>query len=288
MIGVINDIEGQGGPLNEALAEEAMWLQGLQKNGKNCEMYGKNAHLSAAADKGYWYGMYQCLKIDIPNLQRLIRGTGAANGRPDKIALFPRHATSVLVAIGRTIGDASHITQFQFHRDRVAGNPGGQWAWSNNARPNDDKYKVQIINPPSGDSSEAFLKVSLTASIDNAELPAHLYNGRQLALPSIEIVSDTLSTSAIGHPYDLEIFGKALDEAYRTIQDVWNIKKIHLVVIAPATACVRVGQKMQARTQGDITLYERDPLIDGKPFVPTLTLTPTKIRLSSGEEIGLN
>jgi hypothetical protein len=165
----------------------------------------------------------------------------AANDyRPKILAIFPLHGMSVLILSGRIIGDASSIALFQFHRQKVFGK-GKQWAWPEVAEPQDNKFKVITHKDNLDGESEALLLVNITAKIPESELPEYLFNNGY-TLPTIEITLDECSFNAISHPKDLEHL-EAIDIAYKKIQDEWRLQKVHLIMVAPTTACVRLGQK---------------------------------------------
>lgn len=284
---VVQDIEGQPANYNDSAGERAMWGSKLRKGGRDSYFFMRNGSLSSSNDHGYWYGMFKAMQQDIPSLVRRLKGNDTATGKPKHIALFPLHSTSVLIATGRIVGEASTITQFQFHRDQVGLNSGGQWSWPKAIEPTKDKYKLTIDRDMDGNHSEALILVYLTALIPNQDLPTSFFAEGKLKFPTIKISIDEPSRAVIGHPNDLELFGRVVDAAYSKIQDEWHIKTVHLIVIAPATACVRVGQKMQARNQADFILYERNQANATKAFQPTITITSTQIKHDSGEGIDI-
>lgn len=195
---------------------------------------------------------------------------------------------SVLILSGRIIGDASSIALFQFHRQKVFGK-GKQWAWPEVAVPQNNKFKVITHKDNLDGESEALLLVNITAKIPESELPEHLFNNGYI-LPTIEITVDECSFNAINHPKDLEHLGEAIDIAYKKIQDEWRLQKVHLIMVAPTTACVRLGQKMQARHHADFILYERKPGAGNKgPFEPTIQIGAEKVSLvATGQEINIS
>ena len=70
------------------------------------------------------------------------------------------------------------------------------------------------------------------------------------------------------------------------------MRTVHLVLIAPVTACFRVGQKMQARHHADFILYERRPSaspgVRGE-FAKTIAISPTEVTLlSTGESTSIS
>jgi len=85
----------------------------------------------------------------------------------------------------------------------------------------------------------------------------------------------------------VRLFGAAVGEALRILSDVWRAQRIHVVVIAPVSACFRLGQKLQARNQPVIRLYERAPNVNGnvgapRPFLPTIDILSDTVRLPDG------
>jgi hypothetical protein len=292
MLVIGGNIEGQNFAFDERQAEEAMLLRGFRHAGAQPEWFGRHGgHLGNVNSDHYWSSFFQLLKsTDIPRLRALLAGTSHDNLINRSLAIFPVHSTSVLVLTGRLIGESRSVHIFQFHRDQVAGKPGGPWAWPCEP-PHPEKYRVQIHKQAEGGEHEAILLVHLTAQIPNHELPSELRDGKEWRLPTVEVTSDQRTHRIIGDPEDLELFGRALDEAVRVLQDEWRIRTLHLFVIAPVSACVRVGQKMQARFHANFILYERvrgNPALTPAPFAPTIRICPSEVTLvSTGESISL-
>ncbi len=251
-----------------------MWLQGLRRDNTRPEFFANHGgHLSDPHSKAYWPSLLSLLSGEIHRFQSVLNGTAydSPNGMP--IALFPApHATSVLVLMGRLLGEARSIHLFQFHRDQVAGIFGGQWAW-NGDPPSGEKYKVTVLRPDEAGCHEATMLVYLTDTVPASELPANLHENGHWKHPTLLVTADKPSRQVIGHPEDLQLFGLTLDSALRTVQDQWRASTVNLVVIAPITACVRVGQKMQARCQPDFVLYERVATAGRGSFTPTVRIT---------------
>ena len=239
----------------------------------------------------YWLSLFQLMKSsDISRLKGFLTGTAGPAPRC-RLAVFPVHGTSVLVLSGRLIGESSSVHLFQFHRDQVGGCRGGQWAWQNGTALPADKYQVRVHRPAQLGDTEALLQVNLTAVVPAGDLPGYLYGQSGYIIPAIEVTVEECSHRVIGQPEDLDLFGRALDSALRKLQDEWRIPTVHLVVIAPVTACVRIGQKMQARHHSNFILYERGP---GGPagargsFIRTIRISSTEVTLhSTGESISL-
>ena len=168
---------------------------------------------------------------------------------------------------------------FQPHRDQVSGNLGGEWASPGVPEPATDKFKLITHKKPEAGDREVVLQINLTAQIPGAELGPAIHDGDRWLLPAMEITVDQCSHRVMSHVKDAELFGICLDKALRLIQDEWRLETVHLIVIAPTTACFRTGQKMQARHHADFLLYERVP--GGGGFAPTIRISPTEVRMQS-------
>jgi hypothetical protein len=289
MLVIGGNIEGQSFAFDERIAEEAMWLRKLRAGAFRVEWFARNGgHLGASNFDGYWLSLFQLLKNDRPRLTGML-DSSADGGRPrPPLAIFPVHGTSVLVLSGRLVGESSSVHLFQFHRDQISGQRGGQWAWPENAPvPANDKYKVVVHRTALPGETEAFLQVNLTAAIPESDLPTHLFDGGQYAVPAIEVTVENPSHRVISHPVDLELFGRVVDQALQKLQDEWRVRTVHLVVIAPVTACFRIGQKMQARHHVEFVLYERRPSATPATrgeFARTIAISSTEVTLlSTGE-----
>jgi hypothetical protein len=190
------------------------------------------------------------------------------------------HGTSLLVLAGRVVGEGSRIIAFQFNRDRPADLPGGKWAFDKGAAaPPEDKYCATELAPLAGDD-EACLIVSLTFKVDPSRLPRELFADGAFKVAAMEVTAtdpSALRHDIFAHPLDIDRFSAALEQAVRTLQDRWRVRKIHLVIGAPASACFRVGQKLQARHHATFVCYEALPGKDA-PFAPTIEISNTEVR----------
>lgn len=253
------NVQGQTAAFDEKLAQEAMWLRKLRSDCTRPDWFARNAgHLGDTHSYAFWSSLFALLKQDIPRLQGILNGTVHDSNQGMPLAVFPAPlTTSVLILSGRLLGESRSIHLFQFHRDQVGGTLGGQWAWRGEP-PAKEKYKVKVLRPPQPGESEATFLVYLTDSVPPEELPSSLYANTEWACPTIEVSVEQPSRRVIAHPEDLELLGLAIDNALQKLQDQWRASKVHLMVIAPITACVRIGQKMQARCQPSFFVYERD------------------------------
>ena len=294
MLVIGGNIEGQSFAFDERIAEEAMWLRRLRTGGLRAEWFARNGgHLGAANSNSYWLSLFELLKNDRPRLKGLLDGSAYGGAPRLPLAIFPLHGTSVLALSGRLVGESSSAHLFQFHRDQVSGQRGGQWAWPEAAPvPANDKFKVVLHRKAQGGEAEALLQVNLTAAVSASDLPTHLFSAGQYEIPAVEVTVGNPSHRVIGHPADLELFGRAVDQALQKLQDEWRVRTVHLVVIAPVTACFRVGQKMQARHHADFVLYERRPSTTPGArgeFAKTIAISPTEVTLlSTGESTSIS
>ena len=293
MLVIGGNIEGQSFAFDQRVAEEAMWLRGVRMATPQAQWFARNgAHLGASNSPGYWLSLFDLLKHDIPVLKGLLTGTSHGGAPRPPLAVLPLHGTSVLVLSGRLIGESSTVHLFQFDRDQVGGTRGGQWAWPTSEKPTADKFKVRVLREAAEGESEALLRVCLTASPSASELPSNLATAGDYVLPTVEVTVDSPTYRSIGHPDDHALLGKAIGEALERIHDQWHIRTVHVIAIAPTTACFRLGQKMQARHQPDFILYERKPGAGPGArgtFEPTIRISSTAATLvSTGASIDIS
>jgi hypothetical protein len=232
----------------------------------------------------YWSAAFKSIRSDVDRLQRFRDGSLHDAIVPDPLAIFPLHGSSLLVLAGRILGDTSSVHVFQPNRNAS----GTRWAWPPNVQPPlSNKFGTRVLRDAT-DETEACLLVSLTFAIQADRLPEPLVSTTAtFAMPVIEIFVDAPSVACIAHPEDLVHLGRAIDSALQRLQDEWHVKKIHLLVGAPASACVKVGQKLQARHHADVQCYEATAV--DKTFRPTIQITRTQAEhIPSGQSVNLN
>ncbi|WP_368644014.1 SAVED domain-containing protein [Castellaniella ginsengisoli] len=286
---ILGNLGNQVAYLSSTEVREALWNSKLRCSKDAPEsLFQPGNHLYKDQTATYWGALFEKLHQEIPQVQRYISGASHNGGGRDELAIFPLHLTSILTLAGHILGDNGGIHLFQPHRDKVGGDLVTRWAWPTSATPpSPEKYKVRTLGSSSADSEEACLLVSLTFSIDPTRLPAHCYKNGEWALPALEVYVDEPSANVISHPEDLQHFGRRLDDALRTLQDQFRAKKIHLIVGAPTTAAVVVGQKMQARHHPPFICHES---IGGPqaPFLPSIEISSAQVtELASGATCSL-
>jgi len=278
VLSFLGNVTGQVPHISDRDMDEALWTAGLRRSSKNpesCFAFGGQHH--APHEASYWSAAFSALKFDLPALQAKLNGVRTGGGPRPRLAIFPFHGTSVLLLAGRLLGDMAGTHVFQPHRNKVGETWGTRWAWPDDAVvPTQEKYRVKTLKDHTGAEDEANLIVSLTFPVPTARLaPASATDGN-LTLPTLEISVENFGHSTVRHPSDLTLFGAAVDEALRCLQNVWNVKTVHLYVGAPAAAALLVGQKMQARHHATFVCYESLP--GNGPFAPTIEISSQEIR----------
>lgn len=281
---LVGNVTGQVHHYSPSDTEQALLQAGLRQSKNRPEFFCSNGYLlHDPHSSAYWESLFAALRLDIPGLQRLLTGAGTNKARP-RLAVFPLHGTSILNLGGRLIGDTGGIDVFQFHRDKVARNAGGQWAWpADSQEPDPDKYSFEILRQSAGEG-EACLIISLTYDITPDRLPDPCAVEGEFNLPTIKLTADRFGSDVIQHPKDLELFGAKLDEVLRVLQDEWKVGRIYLFVGAPASSCFRVGQKMQARHQATFVCHETGTG-RGSSFKPTIEILSDAVVGPSGQRI---
>lgn len=288
---VMGNITAQSPRFLQRDAEEAMWTRRLRMTPTGPEHYFYNGgHLHNPHVPYYWGSLFDALRDDIPLLRKRLNGTLRADGAAMPLAVFPLHGTSILVLAGRVMGEGSRIIVFQFSRDRAVDLPGGKWAFDEGVPPPPaDKYCVQELAPYNG-TEEACLIISLTCKVEPSRLPTTLHVDGAFKVGALEVTasnSAALRHDIVSHAMDLDRFSITLEQAIQKLQDQWHVKKVHLFVSAPASACFKVGQKLQARHHAVYVCYE-SAQASGAPFLPTIEISNTKVEeLQSNQAISL-
>lgn len=274
---VMGNITAQSPRFLQRDAEEAMWTRHLRMASSGPEHYfynGGRLHNPHAAH--YWGATFDNLVDDLPLLRKRLNGTLKADGTRMPVAVFPLHGTSLLVLAGRIVGEGSRVTVFQYNRDSPSALPGGSWAFDSQVPPPPDKYTV-IEKAPHRSGDEACLIVSLTFKLALERLPQGLYADGAFKVGALEVTARNaadLRHSVFSHASDIDHFALAIEQAIRTLQDQWRVSTVHLFVGAPASACFRLGQKLQARNHSEVICYESTPGAN-TPFLPTIAIRNT-------------
>lgn len=260
--------------INQRDIDEALWKSKLRQSANGPESYLEIGRLNYDPHAtSYWSAALRTLAIELPHMQAKLNGMRSGGGPRPRIAIFPLHGTSILIVAGRVLGDMAGTHVFQPHRNTTGGTTETRWAWPDDSLlPAQDKFKFAALKDRLHDEVEANLIISLTFDISTDRLASVSASGGTLLLPTVSISVEQFGHSSIRHPTDLALFGKAVDEALRKLQDEWRVTKVHLYIGAPASAALLVGQKMQARHQATFVCYESLSGL-GAAFAPTVTIS---------------
>lgn len=284
VLAFLGNISGQPAPFTIEDAQEALWCSGLRTTDqKPARFFNPGGHNHKVHSVAYWTSLFEQMRLDLPNLQGLLNGSRTGSARP-RLAVFPLHGTSVLLLTGRVLGDHAATQLFQPHRNKV--DPGTCWAWpaaGSLPKPALDKFKLETLVQHEPGISEATLVVALTSDIDVSRMPGTCATSSGFSLPTLRIKGASFDKDCIQQPEDLQVLGLVVDEAIRRLQDEWCVRRVHLLVSAPASAVVVVGQKMQARHHADFVCYEAEGG-PGSAYKPTIEIRTASVQeLVSGQ-----
>lgn len=264
VISAIGSIAGQVQPgLTATEAAEALWSRGLQPDARPASPIAyvpKN--LSNPHELAYWDAVFRDLPRSILTLRAELDGTGSDSHAPEHLAVFPLASTSLQILTGRLIGDRRNVHVFQPDRDAA----GNRWLWRNDELTNSFELSRHA---GAAQGKEAALIVSLTFPVDPARTGL-------ISLPAVHLRSSQHGPACIASQQDFDVFWRQIGEAIRVLTDEMGAELIHLFVGAPASACVALGQKLQARHHPTVVCYETDPAT--RRFVETIRITREQVR----------
>lgn len=277
-IAILGNITGQQGQLRHEDAMAAMWAARLRASAGNIEHFFRlGGNLHAIHEAGYWSSLFLGMRQEISRLQGILNGTSVGGGIRPRLAIFPLHATSVLLLTGRLLGDNDATHVFQPRRDNVTGSTRWLWPVSQELVTPPLEFTMDVLKERESESNEATLLLYLTADIAVIRLPEPIADADGWKLPTIRVGISTPNPDCIERPEDLKRLGIALDQAIRQMQDGWQIKCIHLIVCAPTSASVTLGQKMQARHHANYVCYEAVGGA-GSPYKATIEIGSDSVR----------
>lgn len=174
-------------------------------------------------------------------------------GRPrtGNLAVFPVHHSPTLVLAGRIVGEAQKVLVFQRSRRR------GSWQWN----PDDAAHPAgtfKVTGLMNTQADEVLLTVELTAHLDERALPDGLAETVASSdMPWIRLTTETPNGECIQRKEDLAQVVDVARCAINSIQDKMRAKRVHLIVVCPASAAFSIGQLMQAGHHAAFVLYDR-------------------------------
>ncbi|WP_322073817.1 SAVED domain-containing protein [Burkholderia cepacia] len=174
-----------------------------------------------------------------------------ARPRTGELAVFPLHHTPTMVLAGRIVGEARKVLVFQRSRKR------GSWQWN----PDDTAHPsgtFKVVGLANAQVDEVLFTVELTAHLDVRALPSNLANAVASGeMPWIRLTTDAPSGECIQRKEDLAQVADVARLAVNSIQDTMRAKRVHLIVVSPASAAFSIGQLMQPGHHATFTLYDR-------------------------------
>lgn len=198
---------------------------------------------------GFWDNYLREMQLQIALMvQSLSRPTASS---PDELAVFPLHHSATLVLAGRIVGEARRVQVFQPSRRRKS------WLWNREAEVQPEGTFKAIGNTDLS-VGEVLLTVEMTAHLDESAIPEHLVTGlANGAISRIRLITDAPTGECLQRKEDLnQVIGVAR-RVINDIQDKMHARRVHLIVVAPASAAFSIGQLLQAGHHTEFTLYDR-------------------------------
>ena len=286
---LMGNVTGQATQFTSREAEEAMWERGLKRHHSLTTQYFFENQWTQhnPLTPNYWVSLFSNISGELPLLKKFLHSHGE-NGK-DRLAIFPLHGTSVLVLAGRLFGEAVSAELFQFRRELPALQPGGRWHFEESTPKGINKFTCTEIHGHTSGATEACLIVGLTFDIGGNRLPPAVYQDGAFQMPTLQISStEPRNQDIIRCEDDLTNASLALGKAVQILQDQWKIKKVHLFIGAPATACFKLGQKLQARHHSSYLCHEASSGRD-TVFMPTIEITnDTVIAIGCAETLNIS
>lgn len=197
----------------------------------------------------FWENYLRELELSIRTMAQDLRDHSASS--PDELAVFALHHSATLVLAGRITGEGQRIRVFQPSRTRKS------WQWDSNTIPHPaGTFKVSGLTETQVD--EVLLTVELTAHLDKNALPDSLAKAVDCgSMPWIRLTIDAPDGECIQRKEDLAQFVNEARKVINAFQDKMRAKRVHLIVMSPASAAFSIGQLMQAGHHAVFILYDR-------------------------------
>lgn len=198
---------------------------------------------------GFWGNYLREMQLQIGLMVQSFSRPSASS--PDELAVFPLHHAATLVLAGRIVGEARRVRVFQPSRRRRS------WMWNRDA----DVHPTgtfKIIGDTGTPADEVLLTVELTAHLDESAIPESLATAvASGAMPRIRLTIDVPSGECLQRKEDLDQVMGVARSVINDIQDKMHARRVHLIVVAPASATFSIGQLLQAAHHAEYTLYDR-------------------------------
>jgi hypothetical protein len=199
---------------------------------------------------GFWANYLHQLELHISRLVTAFRGESEHAG--SELAIFPVHHTPTMVLAGRIVGEAQRITVYQYDRHRKT------WQWDSAATKHAPGTFTSELPPQSEGCEDLLLTVELTATLAPDAIPLSIAEQvAAKAVPWVRLSIANPNNGCIQHPDDLKQFVQAARDIVAKIHDSIRPRRVHLIVMAPASSVFSFGQLLQAGHHPVYTLYDR-------------------------------
>lgn len=198
---------------------------------------------------GFWGNYLREMQLQIGLMVQSLSRPSASS--PDELAVFPLHHSATLVLAGRIVGEARRVRVFQPSRRRRS------WLWNGDAEAQ-PAGTFKVIGHTDLPVDEVLLTVELTAHLDEGSIPENLTTTvASGAIPRIRLMTDAPNGECLQRKEDLDQVMGVARSVINDIQDKMHARRVHLLVVAPASAAFSIGQLLQAGHHAAFTLYDR-------------------------------
>lgn len=194
----------------------------------------------ADADHSYWSAAKA--KIDEVVEQKLAEGV--RRDQIDRVSVFAFARLPLLVYLGSKLDDAYPVSIYQRHRSTE------RWEW-----PSEDAIEFEVLPADSAADEEAVLMLSVSGSIDAAELPLELQS-----LPTFEIrpAGGIPEPDAVASRASLAVFEAAVRRLFSEIEASHkSIRRLHVLAALPLSAAVVLGRAHDRHVHPVLAVYDR-------------------------------
>jgi len=217
----------------------------------------------------FWTSTLYEHENDIRELMSFIK-TSSSKFDCDTLSIFPLHLIPFLILSGRIIGEARPVEIYQYDRSRKT------WQWPAIQPSNQGTLALAFDENRINNYEEALLTIELTAELSTDKLPDNLRQSiNENKMIWAKIKNSRPDANCIYSQDRLDEFTLLARESIKKLQDEYNVKKIHLVSISPASTLFRFGQLLQPGHHSTYTIYDR---ADGKSsFIPALSIDGSSV-----------
>jgi len=198
---------------------------------------------------GFWGNYLREMQLQIGLMVQSLSRPSASS--PDELAVFPLHHSATLVLAGRIVGEARRVRVFQPSRRRKS------WMWNRDAEVQPEGT-FKVIGNTDLSVDQVLLTVELTAHLDESAIPESVATGiASGAISRIRLMTEAPDGECLQRKEDLDQVIGIARSVINDIQDKMHARRVHLIVVAPASAAFSIGQLLQAGHHTEFTLYDR-------------------------------